>query len=89
MKQSIQWGVSIPNTFSMKKYLTSRNPALIIPRKHEPVTTDTVFSDTPAVDSSVKQAQVFVGRYALAADAYRMKSGKQFVNTVEDNISRR
>ena len=89
MEQSTQWGVSIPDTFPMKKHLKSRNPALNIPRRHEPVATDTVFSDTPAVDSCVKQAQVFVGRDTLVADAYPMKSGKQFVNTLEDNIRRR
>ena len=38
---------------------------LNIPRRHEPVATNTVFSDTPAVDSGVKQAQVFVGRDTL------------------------
>ena len=59
MNQSTQWGVSLPNTFPMKKHLKSRNPALNIPRS---VATDTVFSDIPAVDSGVKQAQVFVGR---------------------------
>ena len=37
----------------------------------------------------MKQAQVFVGRDTLVADAYPMKSGKQFVNTLEDNIRRR
>ena len=83
MEQSTQWGVSLPNTFPMKKHLKSRNPALNIPRRHEPVATDTVFSDTPAVDSGVKQAQVFVGRDTLVADTYPMKSGKQFVNTLE------
>ena len=57
--------------------------------RHEAVATDTLFSDTPAVDSGVKQAQVFVGRDTLVADAYPMKSGKQFVNTLEDNIRRR
>ena len=46
-------------------------------------------SDTPAKDSGVKQAQVFVGKDTLVADAYPMKSGKQFVNTLEDNITRR
>ena len=89
IEQSTQWGVSIPNTFPMKRHLKSRNPALTIPRRHEPVNTDTIFSDTPAVDSRVKQAQVFVGRDTLVADAYHMKSGKQFVNTLEDNIRRR
>ena len=88
MEQSTQWGVSLPNTFPMKKHLKSRNPALSIPRRHEAVATDTVFSDTPAVNSGVKQAQVFVGRDTLVADAYPMKSVKQFVNTLEDNIRR-
>ena len=89
MEQSTQWGVSLPNTFPMEKHLKSRNPALNISRRHEPVATDTVSSDTPAVDSDVKQAQVFVGGDTLVADAYPMKSGKQFVNTLEDNIRRR
>ena len=89
MEQSTQWEVSLPNTFPMKRHLKSRNPALTVPRRHEAVATDTAFSDTPAVDSGVKQAQVFVGRDTLVADAYPMKSGKQFVNTIEDNIRRR
>ena len=77
MEQSTQWGVSLENTLPMKKHLKSRNPALNIPRRHEAVATDNVFSDTPAVDSGIKQAQVFVGRDTLVADAYAMKSGKQ------------
>ena len=89
MEQSTQWGVSLPNTYFMKRHLKSRNPALNIPMRHEAVATDTVFSDTPAVDSGVKQAQVFVCTDTLVADAYPMKSGKQFVNTLEDNIRRR
>ena len=88
MEQSTQWVVSLPNTFPMKKHLKSRHPALNIPRRHEPVATDTVFSDTPAVDSGVKQAQVFLSRDTLVADGYPMKSGKQFVNTLEDDIRR-
>ena len=72
----------------MKRHLKSRKPALNIPRHHEPVATDTIFSDTPAVDSGVKQALVFVGRKSLVADAYPMKSRKQFVSTPEDNIRR-
>ena len=89
MGNSTQWGVSLPNTFPMKKHLKSRNPALNIPRRHEAVATYTIFPDTPAVDRGVKQDQVFVGRNTLVADAYPMKSGKQFVNTLEDNIRRR
>ena len=58
MEQSTQWGVSIPNTFPMKMHLKSRNPALNIPRRHEPVATDTICSDTPAVDSGDKNTQL-------------------------------
>ena len=86
--QTTQWGVAL-DSFPMKRHLKSRNPALNFPRRHEPVATDTIFSDTPEVDSGVKQAQVFVGRDSLVADVYPMKSGKQFVNTLADNIRRR
>ena len=73
----------------MKRHLKSRNPALNVPRRHKAVATDTIFSDTPAVGIGVKQSQVFVGRDSLVADVYPMKSGKQFVNTLEDSIRRR
>ena len=78
----------LPHIFPMRQHLKSRNPVLNIPGRHEPVATDTIFSDTPAVDSGVKEAQVYVGRDIFIADAYPMKSGKQFVNTLEDNIRR-
>ena len=73
----------------MRKHLKSKNPALSILRRHEPVGTDTIFFYTPAVDKDVTQAQVFVGRDTLVADACPMKSGKQFVNTLEDKVRRR
>ena len=71
IEQSIQWGVSIPSTLSMKRHLKSRNPALNIPKRHEHVATEAAFSDTPAVDSGFKQAQVFVSRDIIVADAYQ------------------
>ena len=87
-KQTTQWGASV-TTFPMKRHLKSRNPALNVPRRHEAVATDTVYSDTPAVDSGVKMAQLFVGKESWVSDIYPMRSGKQFVNTLEDNIRRR
>ena len=86
--QTTQWGVAL-DSFPMRRHLKSRNPALNVPRRHESVATDTIFSDTPAGDSGVKQTQVFVGRDLLVADVFPMKSGKQFVNTLENNIRRR
>ena len=60
----------------------------VIPRHHEAAATDTIFPDNPTVDSGVKQDEIFVGRDAVVADAYPMKSRKQFANTLEVNIRR-
>ena len=87
-KHTTQWGASIA-TFPMKKHLKSRNPALDVPRRHEAVATDTVYSDKPAIESGVKMAQRFVGKESLGSDIYPMRSGKQFVNALENNICRR
>ena len=87
-KHTTQLGASV-TTFTMKRHLKSRNHALNVPRRHEAVATDTVYSDTPVVDSGVKMAQLFVGKESLVSNIYPMRSGQQFVNTLEDNIHRR
>ena len=56
-KHNTQWGASV-STFATRKHLYSRYPVLYIPRRHDAVATDTVFSDTTAADSVVKQTQV-------------------------------
>ena len=86
--QTTQCGVAL-DSFPMKRHLKSRNPSLNVPRRHESVATDSIFSYTPAVDRGIKQAQVFVGRDSLVADVYPMKSGKQFVYTLAPNLRRR
>ena len=50
---------------------------------------DEVFSDTPAIDGGETSAQIFVGTESLVTDVCGMKSGKQFVNTLLDNITKR
>jgi hypothetical protein len=60
-----------------------------VKRRNEPVATDTVFSDTTAVDSGVTAAQIFVGHESLVADAYGLKTDKEFGTTLEDNIRKR
>ena len=64
--QTRQWGVAL-DSFPMKRHLKSRNPALNVPGRHGSVATDTIFSDTPVVDSSVKQAQVFCGERLIGS----------------------
>ena len=73
----------------IKKHFKSRNPVFNIPRRSEAVATDTIFSDTPAVDDGSTMAQFFCGRDTLVCDAYGTKSTKQFINTLSDNIRKR
>ena len=73
----------------IKKHFKSRNPVFNIPRRSEAVATDTIFSDTPAVDDGSTMAQFFCGRDTLVCDAYGIKSTKQFINTLSDNIRKR
>ena len=70
----------------MRKHFKSQFPAFNIPRRNEGVATDTIFSDTQAVDSSITMAQIFIGKDSLVSDGYPMQSSYQFVNTLEDNI---
>ena len=60
----------------MRKHFKSRFPAFNIPRRSEEVATDTIFSDTPAIDSGVTMAQIIVGKRTLVTDFYPLKSQK-------------
>ena len=73
----------------IKKHFKSCNPVFNIPRRSEAVATDTIFSDTPAVDDGSTMAQFFCGRDTLVCDAYGIKSTIQFINTLSDNIRKR
>ena len=73
----------------IKKHFKSCNPVFNIPRRSEAVATDTIFSDTPAVDHGSTMAQFFCGRDTLVCDAYGIKSTKHFINTLSDNIRKR
>jgi hypothetical protein len=74
---------------TIRQHWKSRFPACNVRRRNEAVATDTVFSDTPAVDNGAKAAQLFIGRTSLVADVYGLKTDKEFVNTLEDNIRER
>ena len=73
----------------IKKHFKSPNPFFNIPRCSEAVATYTIFSDTPAVDDGSTMAQFFCGHDTLVCDAYGIKSTKQFINTLSDNIRKR
>ena len=76
-----------PNTQDyIKNHFKPRNPVSSIPRCSEDLATDTIFSDTPAVDDGSTMAQFFCGHDTLVCDAYGIKSTKQFINALSDNI---
>ena len=74
-----------PNTQEyIKRHFKSRNPVFSI--CSEAVATDIIFSDTPAVDDGPTMSQFFCGHDIFVCDAYGIKSTKQFINTLSDNI---
>ena len=92
--KTTQWAVA-STRYPMRKHFESIFPTLNIPRRYEEVATDTIFSDTPAIDSGVTMAQIDVGKQTLVTDVSPPpppppppppQSQKQFVMTLEDNI---
>jgi len=61
-------------------------PANNVRRRNEPVATDTIKAQVPAVADGSTMAQLFFGQKSLVADAYGAKTDAAFVNTLEDNI---
>ena len=81
-----RFGGTIPQHDYLKKHFKSRNPVFNSPRRNEAVATDTIFSDTPAINDGSTMAQFFVGRDTLVCDAYGIKTKTKFINTLYDNI---
>ena len=77
------------NATILHRTYKSAYPALNIPRRDEDVSSDTYYGPVPAIDNGSTMAQVFVGNSTLVTDVYGMKTEKQFVNTLEDNIRER
>ncbi len=78
-----------PASPTLKKRFKSPYPACNVERRQEPIATDTVYSDTPAINGGCRVAQVFVGTESGVIDVYGMKTEKQFVNTLQDVIRTR
>jgi hypothetical protein len=79
----------MPMSTILKKRYKSLNPALNMRPRDEPVATNTIYSDTLVIDCGVTSVQLFVGTKTHTADVYPIKSNKQFVNTLLDNITQR
>ena len=73
----------------LKRTFKSPNPALNVSRRNESVACDIVYSDTTAIADGSNAAVLFVGTDTQVTNIYGIKTDKQFVNTLEDNIIQR
>ena len=76
----------LSNAVHLKKHCHSPDPALNVHHHQEPVATDYVYADVPAVDDGSMGAQIFIGMDSEVCDAQGLESPKQFINSLEDNI---
>ena len=79
----------LPTGTTLKRTFKSPHPALNVTRRNEPVACDIVYADVPAIDDGSIAAVIFVGTDTQVTDVYGIKSDKQFINTLEDNITQR
>ena len=63
-----------PMSTRLLKCYKSSFPACNIYHCNEPIVTDTVYSNTPAISSGCKCAQIFVGTKTMVTDVYGMKT---------------
>jgi len=77
----------MPYNTVLRHHYKVPHPALNHFHKEEPVATDTIVSDTPAIDGGKTWAQLFVGTKSLLSDAYGMKTPANFSSTLMDNIT--
>ena len=70
----------------LMKQFRSPFPTCNVNQRNEPLVTDTVYSDTPAIDSGCTCSQIFVGTKSFATNVYGMKTEKKFVQTLQDVI---
>ena len=72
-----------------RTHLKSRFPALNVRHRNEPVATDTVWVDEPAIDNGSTVAQVFVGRKTYVTDVHGSKTDAEFAGILKENIRER
>ena len=86
LERNTQWGRMHESAYPFKMNYKVPFPAANVARWNEPIDTDTVYSDTPAVDDGSTCAHLYFRLDTLVTDVYGMKSDAEFVNTLEDTI---
>ena len=88
-QNTTQYATNVLSGPNIIQSIKSPNPAFNVWRRNEPVASDTMFADVPAIDSGATMAQFFVGRKSLVCDVFAMTTDKQFINTLEDVVRKR
>ena len=79
----------LPASAYLWKRFKSPNPACNVWRRNKDVASDTVFSDTPAIDNGTRCAQIFFGTKSMVTDVQPMKSESEFLSSLQDNVNKR
>jgi hypothetical protein len=79
----------LPTGTTLRCAFRSPNPALNVLCRNEAVACDIVHSDVLAIDDGSTAAVLFVGTDTHVNELYSIKTDKQFINTMEDNITNR
>jgi len=78
----------MPYNMALRHRYKAPHPALNHFHREEPVATDTIVSDTPAIDGGKTWAQLLIGTKSLLSDAYgRDEDPANFSSTLMDNIT--
>ena len=86
-ERTTQNALTVQSGQRIMQSIKSPFPAHNVWRRNEPVATDTIFANTPAIcTGGQKMAQIFIGRKSLVIDVYGMSHKDEFVNTFEDVI---
>ena len=75
---------------TLRQQVQAPNPVLNIPRRNEDVATDTLYSDTPAIDDGSTACQFFIGTLSKFRSVAPLgKSDKNFPKALMDEIRKR
>lgn len=80
----------MPTGEHLYKQFKASNPTFNVRLRPQPLATETVFSDTAAVDSGgIRIAQIFYGTTSHVTDVFDLKQEKHFVNYFDDVTRKR
>jgi hypothetical protein len=80
----------MPHSELLQRHHKAQFPALNVFRCNEPVATDHIYLDTPAIDDGSTGAQFYVGIQTQVCDTtYGCKTDSEFLRTLQENVRHR